>query len=54
MGADASIVGKSAKNTFSKAAAFRHAMSDGTLKAFSKEFQANDKIVQDIVKACKA
>ncbi|KAF9252734.1 CAZyme family GH18 [Penicillium roqueforti] len=54
MGADASIVGKSAKTTFSKAAAFRHAMSDGTLKSFSKEFQANDKIVQDIVKACKA
>ena len=54
MGADASIVGKSAKTTFTKAAAFRHAMSDGTLKSFSKEFQANDKIVQDIVKACKA
>lgn len=54
MGADASIVGKSAKTTFTKAAAFRHAMSDGTLKSFSREFQANDKIVQDIVKACKA
>ena len=54
IGADASIVGKSTMNTFSKAAAFRHTMSDGTLKSFSKEFQVNDKIVQDIVKACKA
>lgn len=53
MGADAGIVGKSAKSTFSKAAAFRRAMSEDTLSSFSKEFRVNDKIVQDIVNACR-
>lgn len=53
MGADAAIVGRSSKATFTKAAAFRKAMTEGTLNSFSKEFRANDKIVQDIVKSCK-
>ncbi|KAJ5722142.1 Peptidoglycan-binding Lysin subgroup [Penicillium malachiteum] len=53
MGADASVVGKASKATFSKAAAFREAMTEDTLSYFSKEFQANDAIVQGIIKACK-
>ncbi|KAJ5709653.1 Peptidoglycan-binding Lysin subgroup [Penicillium malachiteum] len=53
MGADASVVGKASKATFTKAAAFREAMTADTLSSFSKEFQANDAIVQDIIKACK-
>lgn len=53
MGADAAIVGRSSKATFTKAAAFRKAMTEGTLNSFSKEFRANDKIMQDIVKSCK-
>ncbi|KAJ6119155.1 CAZyme family GH18 [Penicillium sp. IBT 18751x] len=54
MGADASVVGKCSKATSTKAAAFWNAMTEGTLKSFSKEVWANGKIVQDIVKACKA
>ncbi|KGO43768.1 Peptidoglycan-binding Lysin subgroup [Penicillium expansum] len=53
MGADASVVGKASKTTFTKAAAFRNALTEDTLSSFSKEFRANDAIVQDIVKACK-
>ncbi|KAK5789006.1 hypothetical protein VI817_008130 [Penicillium citrinum] len=53
MGVDASVVGKASKTTFTKAAAFRNAMTEDTLSSFSKEFRANDAIVQDIIKACK-
>ncbi|KAJ5241649.1 Peptidoglycan-binding Lysin subgroup [Penicillium citrinum] len=53
MGVDASVVGKASKTTFIKAAAFRNAMTEDTLSSFSKEFRANDAIVQDIIKACK-
>ncbi|KAJ5173846.1 Peptidoglycan-binding Lysin subgroup [Penicillium coprophilum] len=53
MGADASVVGRASKSTFTKAAAFRKAMTDDTLSSFSKEFRTNDAIIQDIIKACK-
>ncbi|KAJ5088699.1 Peptidoglycan-binding Lysin subgroup [Penicillium angulare] len=53
MGADASVIGKSSRTTFTKAAAFRKAMTDDTLSSFSKEFRKNDGIVQDIIKSCK-
>ncbi|CAI7630226.1 unnamed protein product [Penicillium glandicola] len=53
MGADASVVGKASKSTFTKAAAFRKAMTDDTLSSFNQEFRANDAIVQDIIKACQ-
>ncbi|KAL4807506.1 hypothetical protein BDV18DRAFT_158723 [Aspergillus unguis] len=54
MGADASVVGKASKATFSKAAAFRKAMTEETLSSFGRQFRENDAIVQDIIKACKA
>lgn len=53
IGADASVIGKASKTTFTKATAFRNALTEDTLSSFSKEFRANDTIVQDIVKAYK-
>ncbi|KAJ5635477.1 Peptidoglycan-binding Lysin subgroup [Penicillium longicatenatum] len=38
MGADASVVSKASKTTFTKAAVFRTAMTEDTLSSFSKEF----------------